>query len=247
MNTSLAADRLTETSPRLMARMTGLFILLTLVLGVFAQGFISDRLVVFGDAGATANNILARKNLFQWGFAIYLIEMVCQVTSIALFYFLLKPVSRSVSLLSAFIGLAGCTIKTVSRIFYITPLFVLGGGHALGAFGPEQLNTLSLVLLRVNDVGAGIALAFFGFSAIVRGCLLYRSTFLPRILGVLGILTGLSLLTFLSPTFGHRMFPVIAFVGLIASVVEIVWLLVFGVNEQRWKDRAAAAASSIWR
>ncbi len=247
MNSAVVADRVAEASPRLMARMAGLFYLLTILAGVFAQGFVSDKLVVFGDSSTTAINILTHKSLFQWGFTVYLIEMACQITSTALFYFLLKPVSRSVSLLAAFISLAGCTIKTLSRLFYIAAAFVLGGEHYLAVFNAEQLQALALLLLKVNDLGAGIALAFFGFFALLKGYLIVRSTFLPRILGVLSILAGLGLLTFLSPSFGNRMFAYVAAIALLGAVPQILWLLVFGVNEQRWKDQASAAAASIWR
>ena len=164
-----------------------------------------------------------------------------------LFCFLLKPVSGPISLLAAFIGLAACTVKTFSRVFYIAPLYVLGGAHYLGVFNAEQLQALALLLLKVNDLGAGIALAFFGFVALFKGYLIVRSTFLPRILGVLSILAGLSLLTYLSPRLGNSMFSYVAALGLLGSVAQILWLLVVGVNEQRWKEQASASAASIWR
>src|SRR5271155_2242020 len=143
-------------SPRLRARITGAFYLLTILTGIFAQGFVSGNLIVDGDAAATAANILTHKNLFQWGFAVYLIEMACQIATTALFYDLLKPAGKSVSLLAAFLGLAGCVIKTFSRVFFITPLFVLGGAHYLSVFSTEQLQALALLFLKVNDRGAAI-------------------------------------------------------------------------------------------
>src|SRR6266699_673172 len=124
-------ERIAETSPRLKARITGAFYLLTMLTGIFAQGFVAERLVVSGDAAATASNILTHKSLFQLGFTVYLIEMTCQMILTGLFYVLLKPVSNTISLLAAFISLAGCVIKTMSRLFYIAPLLVLGGAPYL--------------------------------------------------------------------------------------------------------------------
>src|SRR5256886_14072234 len=101
--------------------------------------------------------------------------MACQVAITALFYDLLKPAGRSFSLVAGFLGLAGCVIKTVSRLFYIAPLFILGGAHYLSAFNSEQLQALALLFLKVNDHGAGIGLVFFGFYALLTGYLIVKS------------------------------------------------------------------------
>ena len=240
MGTAVMTEWTTETSPRTKARITGVFYLLTILTGLFAQGFVSGKLVVGGDAAATATNILTHRGLFQLGFAVYLIEMACQIAVTALFYDLLKPAGRSVSLLAAFLGLAGCVIKTFSRVFFIAPLFVLGGAHYLSTFSTEQLQALALLLLKVNDHGTGMALVFFGFYASLTGYLIIRSTFLPRFLGWLGIFGGLGWLSFLYPPFAYRILPYILTLGLIGSAAKILWLLVFGVNEQRWKEQASA-------
>ncbi len=233
MSTAVMTERIAETSPRLKARITGVLYLLTILTGIFAQGFVSGRLVVDGDAAATAANILAHKSLFQLGFAVYLVEMACQIVMTALFYDLLKPAGRSVSLLAAFLGLAGCVIKTFSRVFFIAPLFVLGGAHYLSVFSAEQLQALALLFLKVNDRGAGVALVFFGFYALLTGYL------------ALSVLGGLGWLSFLYPPLGYRLFPYIAAFGLLGAALLILWLLVFGVNEQRWKEQASAAGN--WR
>jgi len=228
-----------EASPRVMARITGAVYLLTMLAGIFAQVFVSDRLVVSGDAAATATNILAHRTLFEAGFTLYLIEMACDVATTALFYGLLKPVNRSVSFVAAFLSLAGCAVKTVGRLFFIAPLFVLGGAQYLSAFSLEQRQALALLFLRVNDQGAGVALAFFGFYAILIGYLIFKSTFLPRILGVWSAIAGLGWLTFLSPTLGYRVFLYVAAFAFLGALALIFWLLVFGVNEQRWKEQAS--------
>jgi len=229
-----------QTSPRLLARIIGLLFLLTILAGIFAQGFVSERLIVFSDAAATATNILTHKGLFQLGFTDYLIEMACQVSTAALWYVLLRPVNRSIALTAAFIELAGCVVKTFARVFFIVPLFVLSGSTALSGFSAEQLQGLALLLLKVNDQGAALALAFFGFSTPLNGYLIFRSTFLPRWLGVLSMIAGLGWLTFLYPPLGYRAFPFIALLGLAGAAATIFWLLVFGVNEERWKEKATA-------
>jgi len=229
-----------QTSPRLLARTIGLLFLLTILAGIFAQGFVSERLVVFSDAAATATNILTHKGLFQLGFTVYLIEMACQVSTAALWYVLLRPVNRSIALTAAFIELAGCVVKTFARVFFITSLFVLSGSTALSGFSAEQLQGLALLLLKVNDHGAALALAFFGFSTPLNGYLIFRSTFLPRWLGVLSMIAGLGWLTFLYPPLGYPAFPFIALLGLLGAAATIFWLLVFGVNEERWKEKATA-------
>jgi len=234
-------ERIGETSPRFEARITGAFYLLTILTGIFAQGFVSGSLVVDGDAAATATNILMHKSLFQLGFAVYLIEMACQIAMTALFYDLLKPAGRSVSLLAASLGFAGCVIKTFSRLFFIAPLFILGGAHYLSVFSAEQLQALAFLFLKVNDHGAAIALVFFGFYALLTGYLIVRSTFLPRILGVLSIFGGLGWMSFLYQPLGYRLFPYLAALGVLGAALLILWLLVFGVNEQRWREQASAA------
>ena len=245
MGTDVMTERITETWPRFKARIAGALYLITILTGIFSAGYVSGKLVVDGDAAATAANILAHKGLFQLGFTVYLIEMACQIALTALFYDLLKLAGRSVSLVAAFLGLTGGIIKTLSHLFFIAPLFILGGAHYLSVFSAEQLQALALLFLKVNDRGAGIALVFFGFYALLTGCLIINSTFLPRILGVLSVFGGLSWLTFLYPPLGSRLFPFLAIFAILGAASLIFWLLVFGVNEQRWKEQASAVGN--WR
>ena len=241
----------TQTSPRTLARLAGLFFLLTILCGIVAQALISQRLVNFNDANATANNILSHRGLFQLGFTIYLIEMACQVATATFLYQLLRPVNRTIALLAVLLELTGIVIKSFARVFYIAPLFVLGastsGGPATGSvlsgFTTEQLQAIALVLLKVNDQGAAAALAFFGFSTPLFGYLIYRSKFLPSWLGLLMMVAGLGWLTFLYPPLGYGAFMILAPIGLLSAIVKIFWLLVFGVNEEKWRAAQAASAA----
>ena len=104
-------------SPKLIARLAGIFFLLTIIGGIIAQMFISERLIDFGDAAKTANNILANKGLFQIGFTVYLLEMACQIVTGLLIYRLLRPVNPTLALLMLLFEFTGIVIKTFARVF----------------------------------------------------------------------------------------------------------------------------------
>ena len=239
-------NMIAETSPKTKARLTGAVYLLTIAVGIIAQVVISARIISSGNAATTASNILANRSLYGLGFTIYMIEMAAQITMTALFYDLLKPVSKSLALLSAVFGYVGGGIKIFARLFYLAPLLVLGGSSWFGGFTESQVQSISLFLLQLNDQGAGIALAFFGFSTVLHGWLIIKSTFLPKWIGVLSLVGGIGWLSFIAPPLGLKLFPAIALVGILSAVATIVWLLVVGVNEQSWLAQAAAAKTSIW-
>ena len=226
-----------KTSPQVYARTAGLLYLIVIVAGIIGQMVISGKIIVKDDAVTTAANILAHKDLFQFGLTVYLIEMACQIAQATLFYILLKPASRNIALLALIFSLIGCTIKTLSRLFYIAPSLVLGDSQYLSVFNAEQLQALALLLLNINDLGTSIAVAFFGISTTMNGYLIFQSTYLPRFLGILSMIGGLGWLTFLYPPLGNQLFPYIIFIALIGSVLSILWLLIKGVNVEQWNRR----------
>jgi hypothetical protein len=228
-----------ELSPRALGRVIAVLFLATIAFGIVAQGFVSERLISFRDPAKTASNILANESLYRIGFTLYMIEMAAQIAQTVLLFHLLKPVNRRIATLALVFGLVGCTIKIFSRVFYLAPLFILGKS-AFSAFTSDQLSAVSLIMLIVNDRGAGLALAFFGFETVLEGWLIFRSTFLPRWLGVLAIVAGIGWLSFLSPTVGYAVFNAVALVALIGVIATIGWLLLKGVDEQRWRALATA-------
>jgi len=235
-------ERIAETSPRLKARTAGVFYLLTFLAAGVAT-FVHGRLVVSGDAAATAANILAHEPLFRLGFAADLIVVACYIAVTALFYELFKPVNGGLSLLAAFFSLVGCVIGAVACLFHVAPLVVLGGGQYLSVFKVEQLQALALMFLKLRAHAYDISLVFFGFYCLLIGYLVFRSTFLPRILGVLMTFAGFGWLAFLSPQLANYLSPYNLAAGILGEGSLTLWLLVIGVNEQRWKERASAAGN----
>jgi hypothetical protein len=238
---------LTETSPSTRGRILAALYVFVIIAGITAQVFISERLVVRDDAVRTAANILANKSLYRLGFTIFMLEMVAQVGVSLLFYDLLKPVNRSVARTSAVIGLTGCGIKTMARLFYLTPLILLGGAPYLSAIQPAQLDALSLVFIKINGQGANMGIIFFAFELLLRGWLMFKSGFLPRFLGVLFLLSGLGWLTFLWPPLGSQVFVGVALFAITATFTNSGWLFIRGVDDVKWNESAALAATSMWR
>lgn len=245
MSTAAVAGSRSEMSPKTKARLAGAFYLLTIILAGIGTA-IENRLINLGDAAATANNILAHGSLLRAGWAAYLVEMACNVAVTALLYDLLKPVSRSVSRLAVLLSLVAIAIKTMSRLFLIAPFFLLGHGDALSPFAGPQGMALSQAFLHINAQGAGLAMVFFGFYAILSGWLVIRSTFLPSFLGWIGVIAGFGWLAFLWLPLGLRYAGIITLVALIGAAAKIGWFLIVGVNEERWVAEERAAAASIW-
>jgi len=248
MNTHATREQSAEASSAFKARIAGVFYLLVFLTGGFAL-FAGGRFVVPGDAAATATNILTHESSFRFGLAANLIATAFYIVVTALFYELFKPVNRSVSLLAAFFSLVGCATGSVSLLLLLAPLVVLKGAQNLSAFKLEELQALTLMFLKLLGQANNIGLVFFGFYCLLIGYLIFRSTFLPRILGAAMTLAGLGWLTgsfasFLSPPFAIHLFPYIMLPGMLGEGALTVWLLVKGVNEQRWNEQASAQTTS---
>src|SRR5882724_2194814 len=230
-------------SPRFQARMAGGLWWLCIVSGVV--GFVAGApLIVANNAAATAANILAKESLFRLGFAADLISGVSYMGVTIFIYCVLKPVSRSLSLLGAFFGLAGVAIGGASWVIHLAPLLLLHGDQYLTAFTTSQLQAMSLAALKLQLQVFGIGIVFFGIQCISIGYLVARSTFLPRILGVLLAIGGTcyliaSFANFLAPSFGPHLMPFIMPVALIGEGALGLWLLIKGVNVQRWNEQVS--------
>jgi hypothetical protein len=234
--------RIGEASLQLRARAAGAFYLLTFATGGVAA--MSGNFVASGDAAATANNILAHEPSFRLGFTAYLLVVACYVVVTALFYDLFKPVNKVVSLLAAFFSLVGCAVQGAACAFLLAPLTLLENAPYLHVFNAEQLQALAYAFLRLYGSAFNIALVFFGFYCLLIGYLIYRSHFLPRVLGGLMMVAGAAWLTFLWPPLAAAVSPYNQVAGAIGEGALTLWLLIAGINAQRWTEQAGAPGSS---
>jgi len=194
MNTDVMKERITETSPQIYARIAGVLYLMIIVIGFSSEFFVRDKLVMSGDVTATANNIASSESLWRTSIACELILLVCAVALTLIFYVLLRPVNKNHALLAVLFNIVEFPIEAVSKLCLLAALFFSGSADYLKAFEPRQLHALVKISLKLHDYGFGIDLVFFGFACLVYGYLLFRSGYLPRTLGVLMAIAGLSYL-----------------------------------------------------
>jgi hypothetical protein len=239
MNTAKMMERIAQTSPRIKARMAGLSQLLEALTATFGQVIVPGKLFVLGSAATTATNILAHQQLFWLGFGSSLIGVIFHIVWAFLLYDLLKPVDRRLSLFAMFVILVACAVQALNSLLYVAPLSILTSGNTAGAFTTEQLQALALLFVKLNTYAFDIYLVFFGFWLILIGYLIFRSAFMPRVLGVLLAISGLGWMLFLIPPFATHLFPVIAAASALGEIPLEFWLIIKSVNAQRWREQAS--------
>jgi Domain of unknown function (DUF4386) len=219
-----------------------LLFFVTVILGAVLSPATSGLTGGLADAAATAKSILAHEGAYRLAWALTLISTAFYVALMALFYQLFRPVSRTFALLVVFFGLVGCAVTALQSLFQIAPLVVLSGNGYLSAFDATQLQALALVFLNLKVQVGYIALVFFGGFQLALGYLIFRSTFLPRILGALIAFAGVGWLIFLSPPIAHSLLIYLEVLGFFAEAALMLWLLVRGVNVQRWQQVASGSS-----
>jgi hypothetical protein len=230
------------TSPQTWARVAGLLYMINIAASVFA--LVTTRgLIVAGDAAQTAANIAAAEPMFRLAFAAIILAGVVYVAVVAILYGLMKPAGATLSAIAAFMGLAGCAIGASTGLNQIAALMYLGEAAYLAAFSQEQLQALARLSVRASGIGNTIALVFFGFYCLLLATLVFRARFLPRWLGVLLLLAAIgwligSFTTFLMPSLGiaGTLIPVSG----LGEALFTLWLLVMGVNAEKWRAQAGA-------
>ena len=221
------------------ARIAGILFLISFVGGAFGEFYVPSTLIVSGDPTATLNKIFSHESLFRLGFAGYLLEGLCDVALALVLYVLLKPVHRNLALLAAFFGLISTATFAVSEMLFFSGPMLLKDPVFLQTFSREQLNALGFLFVRLYGYGAALFMVFYGSATLIRGYLVYRSGYLPRFLGVLLGVAGVGFIfknftLVLAPKYSSDFLLLAA---PITVLVMTVWLLVKGVDVQKWDAR----------
>ena len=218
------------------ARIAGGMYLGNIITGIFAQ-VVRSTLIVPGDAGATAKNIMASEWLFRIGFVSDLIMVTFYLLMGLVFYVLLKPVNKNVALLMLLLNLAGVPMLGINMLNQFATLLLMSGAGYLSVFSADQLHALGMLFFNLHEYGYSIAVISWGFYLLPLGYLVFKSGFLPKILGVLLMLAGFFdfiqfIQVFLFPNYEVITYPGLA-VAMIAEFGLALWLLIMGVKDQK--------------
>lgn len=225
-------------SPQAHARVAAVGYLVIIVAGIFAEFFVRSSLIVRGNPGATAANIIASESLFRLGIAGDLVMLVADVVVALALYQLFREVSRGLALLAAFFRLVQAGVLGANLLNLYVPLRLLGDPGSVAALGYDAAAGLSMVFLDGHAYGYALGLVFFGFSCIVLGYVVYRSGYVPRLFGAMLVVAGVAYLvdsfarTLLTryadyaPVFEIGVFAP----AFVAELSFCIWLLVKGVQ-----------------
>lgn len=237
------------TSPKRYARIIGALYLLIFFVGPFAFFMGRTGVVVPGDPAATVDNLLASETMFRLGMVAETVIVLVEIVVSALLYVLFRQVSRPLSLAAALARFAQSMLQAVNLLTAVPALLLLGGAGYVAAFEPAQLNALVLLFLDVNAFVIIIWGLIFGFHLVLLGFLVYRSGFLPRILGILLMIGAVG---YLAQSYGHLLVPqydeILATVVIVLSIpgelAFTIWLLWKGVNDEQWEQAPLQPAAA---
>ena len=231
-----------ETSPQVYARTAGVLYLLIIIFGIFAEAFVRGTTVVPGDGAATAANLMAMESLWRFGIAAEFLSLVCVTMLAMIYYFLLRPVQKELNLLSTFLMLIPVPIQAIAILNLTTALFPIVNAASLKGFTPEQLQTLASLAIRSHGYGFSVALLFVGSHFLIHGYLIFKSGYLPRVLGIMMEVAGVGYVTnsfvlILYPAIASKVFLVVVLPIFLSELSLSLWLLIKGVNIEKWNGR----------
>ncbi len=230
----------TETSPLFRARLAGFLYLAVNLFAPFTLLYLPSRFIVRGDAAATASHIMASESLFRFGIALNLFTFIGQIFLALALYQLLKVVNKNMASLMVIFSFLAVPIAMLNELTQFAVLQLLGGVDYFNVFPVGQLQALAYLFLRLHSQGLNIAQIFWGLWLFPMGYLVFKSGFLPRLIGILLMIAcfGYVIQSF-AAFFGYNL-DIIFFTGW-GELFFMLWLLIKGVDAERWKQRAATA------
>src|ERR671928_245890 len=243
-------DSIADTSPRRLARIAGALYLINIVLGAFAIGIVPAIIAVGPDAAATAHSIRTHELLYRLGLTAHVVVTVTNVPLAVIFYELFKVVNRRLALLDACFILVATGIEAAGLLNQFAPLALLGSRPYASALPAAELQALAYLSVDLSGIGYSIHTVFFGFDILCMVYLVLRSRFVPGAIGGLLAIDGLAYLVYsfanlVAPGFAAQLVPWIQMPALIGEGSLCLWLLVVGLDVERWKKRASAA-TRVW-
>ncbi|MFC1769626.1 DUF4386 domain-containing protein [Nitrospirota bacterium] len=193
-----------DTSLRQAALVAGFGLLIMTLAYLLPEIFVFKALIVSGDAEATANNILANEMLFRMGICGFLIVILCDVLVAWAFYVFLRPVSRSLSLLAAWFRLVYSVTFVIALFNYLDVLRYLSGAKYLSVFDLDNLHAQVMLSINAFSNEWAMGFVFFGLHLALVGYLAFKANYIPKFLGILLMVAGLS---YLIDTFSKFLFP----------------------------------------
>ena len=218
------------------ARIAGLLYLLASIPAPFAWVYVPSKLIVTGDATATANHIRASETLLRLGIGSELTGLIIFIFVVLALYRLFKPVSEKHALAMATLLLISLPISLVGVVNEIGALIVVSGANFLSAFDQRQLDTLAYLFFRLHGQGITVAEIFWGLWLFPFGILVIRSGFIPRFLGYLLFIAGVgyvaeSFISLILPSY-RQLVSQFAMLLTAAELPIIFWLLIWGAKDQ---------------
>jgi hypothetical protein len=182
-------------STRRAAQIAGVSYVLLFALGIFANFFVREALIVTDDANTTAANIIESEGLFRLGMVGFMAIFVLDVVVSWALYLVFRNANRDVSLLTAWFRLIYTVFLGAALVFFFQALQLLGGAEFLTAFDSGQLNAQALVALDSFNSAWLIGLVSFGIHLMLLGYLVLTSRYAPRALGYLLVVAGAAYVT----------------------------------------------------
>ena len=222
------------------ARTAGALYLVIIVLGLLGEAVVRGSLVVSGDAAATAQRIMESQFLWRLGVAGELVLLICAVPLTLLWYVLLRPVNRHLTLLAIFFAVISLAVESVSALYLQAALAPLSSAEYLQVLGPAQRHAMAYLAVDSHANAFGVALIFFGVECLIVGYLIRKSGYFPTAIGVLMQIAGLCYLVnsfslVLSPSLASILFPAILVPAFIGESSFCLWLLIKGVDVDAWE------------